>query len=69
MITPENDVENIRNALLSKDPDVIINIISKRTFSQRNILIDLFKKACNKDLVKEINKLLSYDNNLIETIS
>ena len=69
MITPENDVENIRNALLSKDPDVIINIISKRTFSQRNILIDLFKKACNKDLVKQINKLLSYDNNLIETIS
>ena len=33
MITPENDVEKIRNALLSKNPDVIINIISKRTFS------------------------------------
>ena len=69
MITPENDVEKIRNALLSKNPDVIINIISKRTFSQRNILIDLFKKACNKALLKEINKLLSYDNNLIEIIS
>jgi len=69
MITPENDIENIRNALLSKNHNVIINIISKRTFSQRNILIDLFKKVCNKDLIKEIKKILSYDNNLNQIIS
>ena len=44
MITPEKDVENIHNSLISKKSDVIINIISKRTYQQINILIYIFKK-------------------------
>ena len=69
MITPEKDVENLRNALLSKNADNIINIISKRTYSQRNILINKYKTTYNKDLVKEINDCLSYDNDLTELTS
>ena len=69
MITPEKDIESLRNALLSKKPDVIINIISKRTKPQLDILIELFQKTFNKDLIKEINQCLSYDNDLIRLIS
>ena len=69
MITPEKDVEDIHNSLISKKSDVIINIISKRTYQQINILIYIFKKTYNKDLIKEINNFLSYDVNLISIFS
>ena len=69
MITPEKDAENLRNAMIIKKEDVIIDIISQRNYQQRKIILTTFNKLYNKDLIFELQKFFSGKNNFDEFIT
>ena len=69
MITPEKDAENLRNAMLIKNEKFIIDILSQRTYQQRQIILTTFNKTYNKDLVQELQKYFSGKSIFDEFIS
>lgn len=69
MITPETDAENLRNAMIIKKEEVIIDILSQRSYQQRIKILSAFNKTYNKELISEIVKFFSGKNNFDEFIS
>ena len=69
MITPETDAENLRNAMIIKKEEVIIDILSQRSYQQRIKILSTFNKTYNKELISEIVKFFSGKNNFDEFIS
>ena len=69
MITPEKDAENLRNAMIIKKEEAIIDILSQRTYQQRVKIYTTFQKTYNKELVSELQKFFSGKNSFDEFIS
>ena len=69
MITPEKDAESLRNAMLIKKEEAIIDILSQRTYQQRVKIHTAFNKNYNKELISELQKFFSGKNSFDEFIS
>ena len=69
MITPEKDAESLRNAMLIKKEEAIIDILSQRTYQQRVKIHTAFNKDYNKELISELQKFFSGKNSFDEFIS
>ena len=69
MITPEKDAENLRNAMLIKKEEAIIDILSQRTYQQRQKIYTTFQKNYNKELISELQKFFSGKNSFDEFIA
>ena len=69
MITPEKDAESLRNAMLIKKEEAIIDILSQRTYQQRVKIHTAFNKDYNKELISELQKYFSGKNSFDEFIS
>ena len=69
MITPEKDAESLRNAMLIKKEQVLIDIITQRTYQQRQKILTTFNKTYNKNLIVELQKYFSGKNYFDDTIN
>lgn len=68
-ISPERDAEDLRNAMLIKKEEAIIDILSQRKYQQRQKIYTTFNKTYNKDLISELQKYFSGRNSFDELIS
>lgn len=69
MITPEKDAESLRNAMLIKKEQVLIDIITQRTYQQRQTILPIFNKTYNKNLIAELQKYFSGKNYFDDAIN
>jgi hypothetical protein len=69
MITPEKDAESLRNAMLIKKEQVLIDIITQRTYQQRQTILPIFNKTYNKNLIVELQKYFSGKNYFDDAIN
>lgn len=69
MITPEKDAESLRNAMLIKKEQVLIDIMAQRTYQQRQKILTAFNKTYNKNLIVELQKYFSGKNYFDDTIN
>lgn len=69
MITPEKDAESLRNAMLIKKEQVLIDIITQRTYQQRQTILPIFNKTYNKNLIAELQKYFASKNYFDDAIN
>lgn len=69
MITPEKDAESLRNAMLIKKEQVLIDIIAQRTYQQRQTILPIFNKTYNKNLIAELQKYFASKNYFDDAIN
>ena len=48
-----------KNAILIKNEKVLIDILSTRTYQQRQKIMAIFNKTYNKDIIQELQKYFS----------